>query len=126
MNTNLRSALIGASVTCALLFGYSFRPAPEVTAYTYRQFSTIETAKHSDVGFTRILVSDDGEQELAKHLKYFKAVTGMDIANNDKLIVDNINQYTTEGWELYTVTTGVQSYDEVGIFITRYLFRKPA
>jgi hypothetical protein len=39
--------------------------------------------------------------------------------------VDNINQYTNEGWELYQVTAGVQSNDKTGIFLTRYLFRKP-
>lgn len=57
----------------------------------------------------------------------FYSMTGINfknIANNDKLIVDSINQYTTDGWELYKVTTGVQSNDNTGIFITRYLFRK--
>ena len=48
------------------------------------------------------------------------------IASNDRLIVDQINEFTSDGWELHTVTTGVQSGEKGGgIFITRYLFRKP-
>ena len=129
MNTNLRSALIGAGIVCALLLGYSFRPAPEVTAYTYRQFSTIESVVPGGLGRSRIIISDNTDQEVEKDLMNFYSLTGINfknIANNDKLIVDNINQYTTDGWELYKVTTGVQSGDKNGIFITRYLFRKPA
>ena len=49
--------------------------------------------------------------------------------NNDRLIVQTIDDYTSQGWELYTVTTGVQSPAEnkggTGIYMTRYLFRRP-
>ena len=129
MKTNLRSALIGAGMACALLLGYSFRPAPQVAAFTYRQFSTIESVVPGGIGRSRIIISDKDDQDVGKDLLNFYSMVGINfknIANNDKLIVDNINQYTSEGWELYTVTTGVQSNDKTGIFITRYLFRKPA
>ncbi|MFT3886267.1 MAG: hypothetical protein QM724_12835 [Flavobacteriales bacterium] len=132
MNTNLRSMLLGAAVASALFVGYSFRPMPQVTAYTYRQFSTIESVVPGGIGRSRIIISDDASQELGKDLMNFYSLTGINfknVANNDKLIVDNINQYTAEGWELYTVTAGVQSPAQGGgngIFITRYLFRKPA
>ena len=42
-------------------------------------------------------------------------------------IVDKINEYTKDGWELMSVTSGVQSPSEKGsqgIYMTRYLFRK--
>ena len=128
MNTNLRSALLGAGFACALLLGYSFRPAPTATNYTYRQFSTVESVVPGGLGRSRIIISDNDNQEVEKDLMNFYSLTGINfknVANNDKLIVDNINQYTTDGWELYQVTTGVQSGDKNGIFITRYLFRKP-
>ena len=128
MNTNLRSALIGAGMACALLLGYSFRPAPQAAAFTYRQFSTIESVVPGGLGRSRIIISDNTDQEVEKDLMNFYSLTGINfknVANNDKLIVDNINQYTTDGWELCQVTTGVQSGDKNGIFITRYLFRKP-
>ncbi len=51
------------------------------------------------------------------------------IASNDALISDKLTQMSKEGWELYTVISGVESDagkgDGKGIFITRYVFRKP-
>lgn len=128
MNNNFRSLLIGAGMAVALLAGYSFRPMPQAQAYTYRQFSTIESVVPGGIGRSRIIISDDANQEVGKDLMNFYSLTGINfknVANNDKLIVDNINQYTNEGWELYQVTAGVQSNDKTGIFLTRYLFRKP-
>ena len=128
MNMNLRSALIGAGMSFALLIGYSFRPAPEAQAFTYKQFSTIESVVPGGLGRSRIIISDQSNQDVEKDLMNFYSMTGINfknVANNDKLIVDNINDYTAAGWELYKVTTGVQSNDKTGIFITRYLFRKP-
>lgn len=132
MNTNFRSMLIGGAIAASLLIGYSFRPAPQAASYTYRQFSTIESVVPGGLGRSRIIISDDAQQEVGKDLMNFYSLTGINfknVANNDKLIVDNINQYTAEGWELYTVTAGVQSPSDKGgngIFMTRYLFRKPA
>ena len=66
-------------------------------------------------------------------LKYY-SLTGINfknVANNDRMIVETINSYTREGWELYTVVTGVNDSGSgqgggggTGIFITRYLFRR--
>jgi len=51
------------------------------------------------------------------------------IASNDAMISDKLTQMSKEGWELYTVISGVESDagkgDGKGIFITRYVFRKP-
>jgi hypothetical protein len=45
------------------------------------------------------------------------------------MISDKLTQMSKEGWELYTVISGVESDagkgDGKGIFITRYVFRKP-
>ena len=52
------------------------------------------------------------------------------IASNDAVISDKINKTIREGWELAFVTSGVESdagqKDGKGIFITRYIFRRPA
>ena len=128
MNTNMRSLLIGAGLACPLFLGYSFRPMPQAQAYTYRQFSTIESVVPGGMGRSRIITSDKDGQDLEKDMLNFYSLTGINfknVANNDKLIVDNINQFTADGWELYQVTAGVQSSDKAGIFLTRYLFRKP-
>ena len=61
----------------------------------------------------------------------FYALTGINfqnIASNDALISDKINNLSADGWELAFVTSGVESdageTDNNGIFITRYIFKK--
>jgi hypothetical protein len=132
MYIELRSLLIGACFALTLFLGYSFRPTPQVTAYEYRQFSTIESVVPGGVGRSRIIISDQGDQEVGKDLLNFYSMVGINfknIANNDRVIVETINEYVNEGWELHTVVTGVNSASQgkggTGIFITRYLFRKP-
>lgn len=132
MKIDTRSLLFGAAFAVALFAGYSFRPSPVATAYTYRQFSTIESVVPGGLGRSRVIISDQGDQEVGKDLLNFYSMVGINfknIASNDRLIVETINEYTSQGWELHVVTTGVNSASEgkggTGIFITRYLFRKP-
>ncbi len=129
MDLNFRSMLLGATLPLALVLGYSFRPTPVATPYTYRQFSTIESVVPGGLGRSRVIISDAGDQEVGKDLLNFYSMVGINfknVANNDRLIVETVNEWSGEGWELHTVTTGVQSGKEGGgIFITRYLFRKP-
>ncbi len=51
------------------------------------------------------------------------------IASNDALVSSKLTAMSKEGWELFTVTSGVESDagkgDGKGIFITRYIFRRP-
>ena len=61
----------------------------------------------------------------------FYSVAGINfqnIASNDALITDKINKLAKEGWKLVFVTSGVESdagdKDNVGIFITRFIFLK--
>lgn len=133
MKIDLRSLLFGASFAIALFAGYSFRPSPVAPeAYTYRQFSTIESVVPGGLGRSRVIISDQGDQEVGKDLLNFYSMVGINfknIASNDRMIVETINEYVGQGWELHMVNTGVNSAAEgkggTGIFITRYLFRKP-
>lgn len=51
------------------------------------------------------------------------------IASNDALISSKLTQMSKDGWDLFTVASGVESdagkNDGKGIFITRYVFRRP-
>lgn len=51
------------------------------------------------------------------------------IASNDALLATMMNTYGAEGWELAFVTSGVESDagkgDGQGIFVTRFIFKKP-
>jgi hypothetical protein len=128
MELNVRSLLIGAALAAGLAAVYSFKAPLAPQAFTWRQFSTIESVVPGGLGRSRIIISDQAEQTIEKDLLNFYSLTGINfknVASNDRLIVDNINEWTAEGWELTDVTTGVQSGENNGIFITRYLFRKP-
>ena len=127
-----RNLLLGAGLATFIFLLLGFRPEPEVTAYQWRQFSTIESVVPGGLGRSRVIISDQGEQEVSKDLLNFYSMTGINfknVANNDRVIVSTIDEYTMNGWELHTVSTGVNSSSEgtggTGIFITRYLFRKP-
>jgi hypothetical protein len=61
----------------------------------------------------------------------FYSLTGINfqnIASNDAVLTSKINTLVKEGWELAYVTSGVESdagkADGVGIFITRFIFKR--
>ena len=136
MEINVRSLVLGAAAACAIVAAFSFKAVQAPTRYTWRQFSTIESVVPGGLGRSRIIISDAAEQMVEKDLLNFYSMTGINfknVANNDRMIVETINQHIAEGWELHTVTTGVNDSGGgqgggggTGIFITRYLFRKPA
>lgn len=116
----------------AIIAAFSFRPSPEQVKYEYKQFSTIESVVPGGMGRSRILTTDAQGQVLEKDLKNFYSMVGINfgnIANNDDAIVERINQYSNDGWELNAVSTGSHAQisdgkSSGGIFITRYLFRR--
>jgi hypothetical protein len=65
-----------------------------------------------------------------KMLNFYSGVglNFQNIASNDAMISSMLTDLSTEGWELFTVVSGVESDagsgDGKGIFITRYVFRK--
>lgn len=66
-----------------------------------------------------------------KLLNFFSAVgiNFQNIASNDAMIESRLNELAQEGWELAFVSSGVESDagkdDGNGIFITRFIFRRP-
>ncbi len=127
--SNVKSYLPILIAGIAILF-WAFKPAPSAPAYEYRQFSTIESIVPGGLGRSRIVSTDAAGTAIEKDMLNIYSLVGINfgnIANNDRLIVDKINEYTADGWELYSVTAGVQSPSEKGssgIYLTRYLFRK--
>ena len=72
------------------------------------------------------------DQFAESKLLNFYSVAGINfqnIASNDALISSKINKLAEEGWELAFVTSGVESDsgkgDGKGIYITRFVFKKP-
>ena len=125
-----KNLLINAAVTLLIVFTvFAFKPSATTAVYEYKQFSTVESLIPGGMGRSRIITTDEKGVTIEKDLLNFFSLVGINfgnISNNDNLIVNKINEFSNEGWELHQVTTGVQSQskDAAGIFITRYLFRK--
>ncbi|MBA3648813.1 MAG: hypothetical protein H0W62_09745 [Chitinophagales bacterium] len=115
-----------------VLSAVSFRgSAPDAVKYQYRQFTSIESIIPGGAGRSRIIESTTDGQDISKDLINIYSLGGINfknIASNDALVVSTLNQYSSDGWELYSVSTGVQSpnsNNSQGIYMSRYLFRKP-
>lgn len=136
MKETIKTASIAAALALVVISIFAFKPAPNTApqhvTYEYFQFSTIESVIPGGMGRSRILTTDSDGQLLEKDLKNFYSMVGLNfknIAKNDNAIVDRINEYSNDGWELYNVVTGshAQTSDgssSGGLFISRYLFRK--
>jgi len=138
MKETVKTLSIAAFTALVILAGFSFKPVtnsptPEdAITYQYFQFSTIESVIPGGIGRSRILTTDNNGQLIEKDLKNFYSLVGLNfknIANNDQSIVERINEYSTDGWELVNVSTGSHAQTSEGnssggLFITRYLFRK--
>lgn len=134
MKNNFNYIALGSLFTLGLLSIWAFKPTAtkEAVTFEYKQFSTVESIIAGGLGRSRILSTDINGTLVEKDLLNFYSMVGINfgnIANNDKLIVDKINEYSSSGWELYEVTTGSSTSQSngntsSGIFITRYLFRK--
>lgn len=113
---------------------FAFKPRAE--AFEFQQVTTIESVIPAGLGRSRMISSGvDGKME-EKKMKNFFSLTGINFKNikdNDRKIAKKITQLYDDGWDLHNVTSGVYSSgvtDDLGaggtgIFITRYLFRRP-
>lgn len=132
MKEILKTASGVAVMALVVMAVFSFTPSPDQVKYEYKQFSTIESVIPGGLGRSRILTTDAQGQLVEKDLKNFYSMVGINfgnIANNDEAIVERINQYCNEGWELNAVSTGSHAQisdgkSSGGLFITRYLFRR--
>jgi hypothetical protein len=133
MKKNVLLFTLGVLVSLGMVTLWSFKSAEKQgNTYEYKQFSTIESIIPGGAGRSRILSTDASGTLIEKDLLNFYSMVGINfsnVSNNDKLIVDKINEYSNDNWELYQVTTGSSTNvsngsTSGGIFITRYLFRK--
>lgn len=120
-----------AIIAVALLAGvYAFSPTVN-QRYEYKQISAVESIIPGGLGRSRLLTTSENGTAIEKELKNFYSMVGINfgnISNNDQVIIDRVNEYIVEGWELVHITSGVQSPTDggkSGIFITRYIFRRP-
>jgi len=99
----------------------------------YKEFTSVrtddkETDKRNKSKRDEIRVKNFEETKL---LNFYNlgGIRFQNIAANDAVITSKINTMIEEGWELAFVTSAVESEggkgDGKGIFITRYIFKRP-
>ncbi|WP_089891194.1 hypothetical protein [Kriegella aquimaris] len=97
----------------------------------YKEFTATRSAEDdernkSDRGEIRIKNFEE-----TKLLNFFNlgGIRFQNIAANDAVITSKLNNLADQGWELAFVNSGVESSngdeDPNGIFITRYIFKRP-
>jgi hypothetical protein len=101
------------------------------TEIDYNQFTTERTdGKKSNQGKIKRGDAKIDKFSETKILNFYSMVgiNFQNIASNDAMITSVLNSMAAEGWELFSIVSGVESDagkgDGVGIFITRYVFRK--
>jgi hypothetical protein len=100
------------------------------TEVDYTQFTTVRTKDgkektDKDRGDVKI---DNLKESTLVNFYSFVGINFQNIASNDAMITSMLNKYTSEGWDLFNIVSGVESDagkgDGDGIFIIRYIFRK--
>ena len=119
-----------AVLLVSILAFYGFKPEEGTKQVKWLQITAVESVVPGGIGRSRMIsIDDQGKMEETK-MKNFFSMAGINFGNireNDLSITTKIQELTSEGWELYDVTSGVFSGNEnnsTGIFITRYLFKK--
>lgn len=99
----------------------------------YRPLTTERTdGKKSDQGDVKREDIKIENFEETKLLNFFSVagINFQNISSNDAVVSSKLSEMGRDGWELVFVTSGVESdageLDGNGIFITRYVFKRPA
>jgi len=148
-------AMIAASM---VLLAFSSTEAAAQKGYEFTSFTVIESIVPNGVGrsriiqaletrdyneFTTVRTEEDNERNKSdrgeirvknfaetKILNFYNigGIRFQNIAANDAVIASKVNAMFEEGWELITITAGVESNagkdDGDGIYITRYYFKR--
>lgn len=124
----------------ALAFALAAFAAPHAAraqakgGYQFLQMTTIESIVPGGLGRSRVLFTPEWKGTKESNMENLFSLLGINMGNvrsNEELILRYVGEITADGWELYQTTpltqtiqgTGGQS--QQGIFLTRYLFRKP-
>lgn len=149
---------LGVAVVALAFVLASFSTSPTPATYEFTSFTVVESIIPNGLGRSRIISSleqrdykeftsvrtaednsrnksDRGEIrvknfEETKLLNFFNigGIRFQNIAANDAVINNKVNTMMDEGWELVSITAGVESVgdktDNNGIYITRFYFKR--
>lgn len=124
------NGLLIIALFCVALSFWAFKPARMEGKAVFMQVTTIESIIPGGTGRSRMFTTEMSGQQQEFVMENFYSMVGINMKNiqlNERLIVEKLNAYANEGWQVVSVTTGVQSPSEgnsQGIFLTRYLLSK--
>jgi hypothetical protein len=137
MKKNLSTLIVAASAFLVCFSFFAFKSAaPDNnnghSGYMYKQITAIESVIPGGLGRSRLITTDDNGQMIERDLKNFYSLVGINFGNisdNDRAIVERLNEYSEEGWDLVNVVSGSNQQmsngnSGGGILFTRYIFRK--
>ena len=129
MNKNvILIAALTLGLTTLILGFKNIDDQPVQPQYEWNQVTVIESVVSGGMGRSRMISTDDTGKMKEEKLQNFFSMTGINFGNvqeNDLKITNMVSTMTSEGWELYDVTSGVYAADKsTGIFITRYMFKR--
>ena len=147
---------LAISICCLSLVIYSFKP--EGALYDFKTITVVESIVPNGVGrsrmietlevkdykeFSKVMSEEDNDRnksdrgdirvknyEETKLLNFFNfgGIRFQNIAANDAVVNSRVSQFLDEGWEIVSITAGVESVgsadDANGLFITRFYFKK--
>jgi hypothetical protein len=113
-----------------LLCAMPFLAPAQIQTPEFLQVTTIESLVVGGLGRSRMITTDSNGKMQEVPLTNFYSLTGINFDNvrdNDRTITQKINELAKEGWELLQVAAAAESSDKTtGIFITRYIFKRPS
>ncbi len=129
MRHSLKKIAFLFSVLFCLAFQIQAQDSPIKVKYEFKQMTAIESVVPGGLGRSRLLTTDkNGKSEIIK-LDNFFSLVGINFDNiqsNDQIITQRIEALSNDGWELMATNAGAYgSEGSTGIFITRYIFRRP-
>jgi len=156
-NLNAITLAIAVVAIAAVMFAFTSSKAP-AAQYEFTSFTVVESIIPNGLGrsriinaletrdykaFTSVRSEEDNERnksdrdeirvknfEETKILNFFNigGIRFQNIAANDAVINSKVNDMMSQGWEVVSITSGVESVgskdDSDGIYITRFYFQR--
>jgi hypothetical protein len=101
------------------------------TEIDYTKFTTVRSKDGKDKSSRDRddLKVDDFKESTLLNFYSLVGINFQNIASNDAMLESMLNKYSKEGWDLFNITSSVESDagakdDGNGIFITRFFFKK--
>ncbi len=155
---NLHSITLAIASVAVTVLLFSFTSKAPVAQYEFTSFTVVESIIPNGIGrsriinaletrdykqFTTVRSEEDNERnksdrdeirvknfEETKILNFFNlgGIRFQNIAANDAVINIKVNDMFAQGWEIVSITTGVESVgskdDSDGIYVTRFYFKR--